>query len=105
MGNIRIGDAPDGIVIAVILILQVSPTAHEGLCLFDGFFEVVFLQPEQGVVVNKGDAHRALFGQHVAHVVNMVLQLVPAGLRNPTEAVGGANGGRLCAQIGFDIHG
>ena len=92
MGNIRIGDAPKGMVIAVILILQVSPTAHEGLCLFDGFLEVVFLKAQQGVVVNKGDAHRALFGQHVTHVVDMVLQLVPAGLRDATDAVGGANG-------------
>ena len=47
---------------------------------------------EQGPMSITFVHNNTLFGQHVTHVVDMVLQLVPAGLRDATDAVGGANG-------------
>ena len=84
--KIAVGDAPGCVMAAVIGIRQIALPAHEFLGAGDCRLEMLLLQAKQCVVVHKGHAHRALLGQHVAQVIDLMAQMFAAVLRDHPPA-------------------
>ena len=85
------GDPPGCGMAAVIGVGQIALPADEFLGAGDRRFEMQLLPAQQSVVVHEGHAYRALFGQHVAQVIDLVAQMFAAVLGDHPPACAGVS--------------